>query len=400
MRLQERADAERSRQGRRRRRHAGFRPKPERTRFRPRPRPSADLDLAHVLLDLTVGANTRRHVALADADRDVVDACLLCKPARGDARAVARHLGLRAVRVPDHDVGRIVRRAIRPRERRPPHGSRRGPQQPSEALRAERAQRAGNGCLRPARSRTSRAVSRGGRSPRTLTRPGIRRIHLRWYAAYWRVRREIVSIASDSGSSAASRSPMTFSAVDESGPDSAARASSAAPRRSISRVRRLDAARELFPRDVEPDDQRGSARFERPQAIGAGSEGRAGFGELERPNHSTAVVRVHTRGGRRIALGEDGVGRLGAEPVVEAAPVLASSRSRGRGHVEVCECGAEVEPRSADDHRRQAALRGSRRRRRAREPTYSATDASWSSSQMSTRCVACVGWFVRIGRPR
>ena len=40
---------------------------------------------------------------------------------------------------------------------------------------------------------------------------------------------------------------------------------------------------------------------------------------------------MHTRGGRRIALGEDGVGRLGAEPVVEAAPVLASSLSGGNG---------------------------------------------------------------------
>ena len=263
-----------------------------------------------------------------------------------------------------------------------------GRQPPSEALRAQLARRAGNGCRRPARSRISRAVSRGGRSPRTLTRPGMRRIHLRWYAAYCRVRSAIASIASASGSSAASRSPMHLRGGRR---ERAGRAPRGPPRRAPApehlACSRLDAARELVPRDVEPDDQRRMARFERPQAIVAGPQRRAGCGELERPDDSTAVVGVHTRGRRRIALGEDGVRRVGAEPVVDAAPVLAGSRAPGPA----ARRGLRARRGSTARCRRRRPASGRRARisstAACASAAYSPTDASWSSSQMPTRCV-------------
>ena len=43
--------------------------------------------------------------------------------------------------------------------------------------------------------------------------PGTRRIHLRWYAAYFRVRATIASIASSVGSVATSSMPIVLRAV-------------------------------------------------------------------------------------------------------------------------------------------------------------------------------------------
>ena len=67
-----------------------------------------DLEWADVLLDPSVGASARSDLALADADTDGVEARPLGKPARDDPGAVAGHLGLRTVGVPDHDLGRVA----------------------------------------------------------------------------------------------------------------------------------------------------------------------------------------------------------------------------------------------------------------------------------------------------
>ena len=68
----------------------------------------SDRDEPHVLLDEAVSAEHRRHLALAHAHDDAVGARALGQPARRDPRAVARDLGLRAVRVPDRDLDPVV----------------------------------------------------------------------------------------------------------------------------------------------------------------------------------------------------------------------------------------------------------------------------------------------------
>ena len=97
------------------------------------------------------------------------------QPRSGDARAVARHLGGRAVGVPDHDldvvaVGRSTCRI--PSVSRACSCTRRAS--------AGRRQRRGRRSRVRASSTMSSAISPAGRSASTITMPGIRRIHFRW----------------------------------------------------------------------------------------------------------------------------------------------------------------------------------------------------------------------------
>ena len=66
-----------------------------------------DLHLAEVGLDSPVAEHPRFHHPRPDREPHPLDAVPLGEPARHDARPVAGHLGLRAVRVPDRDVGRV-----------------------------------------------------------------------------------------------------------------------------------------------------------------------------------------------------------------------------------------------------------------------------------------------------
>ena len=65
----------------------------------------ADLHSAHLGLDLEPAAHARDDLARPDGDDDLVGAAPAGQPAGGDARAVPRELGRRAVRVPDDDLG-------------------------------------------------------------------------------------------------------------------------------------------------------------------------------------------------------------------------------------------------------------------------------------------------------
>src|SRR5207302_2604135 len=114
----------------------------------------------------------------------------------------------------------------------------------------------------------------------------------------------------------------------------------------------LDAARELRSRHVEAEDERGPAPLVGPQAVAIGSKRRACAGELERADDTAPVVRMQPlrRGG--IAFGEQTVGGLGAEAVVEPAPALAGSGSRRWREVQLGQRGTEIEAGPADDDRR------------------------------------------------
>ena len=122
-------------------------------------------------------------------------------------------------------------------------------------------------------------------------------------------------------------------------------ASAAAPAAAIARDALVDPPVELVQRHVERDDQRRAGA--RPPSRGDPSRRRergAGLGELERPNEALAVVRVNARRGGRIALGEQGVCGLGAEPVDFALPVLPPAGRGRRRQLERGERGAEVQP--------------------------------------------------------
>ena len=128
-------------------------------------------------------------------DPDLVRAATPREPARGNAGAVAGELSRRAVRIPDHDLGPV---AVGRDHLEDPVGAN------AEVVVADAPDLLGRErCrepfplheqvvvpepvplreLHPARARLPRissATSAGGRSARTGTSPGIRRIHLRW----------------------------------------------------------------------------------------------------------------------------------------------------------------------------------------------------------------------------
>ncbi len=66
--------------------------------------PGADDDVAHVGLIGPVTERAHGDGTQADAHADVLRSRACHQPRACDARAVARHLGCRAVRVPDHDL--------------------------------------------------------------------------------------------------------------------------------------------------------------------------------------------------------------------------------------------------------------------------------------------------------
>ena len=86
----------------------------------------------------------------------------------------------------------------------------------------------------------------------------------------------------------------------------------------------------------------------------AGASDAPGLGELERAHDAAAVVRVDARGGGRVALGEQRVGRLGPSCVVEALHRSRAPGAGGGGSSSADERGAEVEAGAADDDRRAA----------------------------------------------
>ena len=67
-----------------------------------------DLDGAQILLDQLTRQDSRPHLAGTDADGDALAARSRRQPAGGDAGAVAGHLRLGAVRVPDPHVGPVL----------------------------------------------------------------------------------------------------------------------------------------------------------------------------------------------------------------------------------------------------------------------------------------------------
>ncbi len=156
------------------------------------------LDGADVELDLRTVAHPGRHLARTHADPHLLRAAAPGEPACGDARTVSGELGRRAVRVPDHDLRPVA--VGRDHLEDPVRAD-------AEVVVADTPDLLGREWrgelvplheqvvvpepvplreLHPAPARLpsiSVATSAGGRSARTGTSPGIRRIHLRWYAA-------------------------------------------------------------------------------------------------------------------------------------------------------------------------------------------------------------------------
>ena len=156
----------------------------------------ADLDGAHLLLDLALAAHRCADHARADDDPHLVRAAATGEPAGGDPRAVARQLGDRAVRVPDHDLGRV---AVRGDDLEDPvrADAEVVVADPLHPLGRQRDRQLGaldeqvvvaeamplrelHPATLPSRLTISCATSAGGRLASTGTSPGIRRIHLRW----------------------------------------------------------------------------------------------------------------------------------------------------------------------------------------------------------------------------
>src|SRR5204863_1962047 len=78
----------------------------------------------------------------------------------------------------------------------------------------------------------------------------------------------------------------------------------------------------------------------------------AGLRKLECADDAAAVVRVQGRSSAWVSLGEQLVGALAAEPVVEPfQPLARAGLGRGR-QLEIGERGSEVEAGPADDDRR------------------------------------------------
>ena len=143
------------------------------------------LDRANVHLDLLAVAHRGDDLARPDGDPHLAGAATTGEPARRDPRSVAGELGGRAVRVPDHDLGAI---AVRSRHLDDAVGADAevvvaqpsGHARASAGRQAQPARPAGNRCRARATWRSSSAISPEGRSAFRLTRPGMRRIHLRW----------------------------------------------------------------------------------------------------------------------------------------------------------------------------------------------------------------------------
>src|SRR4051812_1848608 len=154
------------------------------------------LDLAHPLLDFTLASQPCRDEPRPDQDAPLVGAGAAGEPACGDPRAVAGELRDRAVRVPDHDLGRV---AVRRDDFQNPvrADAEVVVADALDRLRRQRSVELGlldeqvvvaepvplgelHRATLPSRSTISCATSAGGWLPSSGTSPGIRRIHLRW----------------------------------------------------------------------------------------------------------------------------------------------------------------------------------------------------------------------------
>ena len=149
----------------------------------------------------------------------------------------------------------------------------------------------------------------------------------------------MLSIASSEGRSASSRRPRAFSAVIESArglraPNLFDDARCEHPLEASS-----DALLQASGRNLEPEDERGSAHRAGPQAVAARDERGAGLGELERAHHTSSVVRVHCGGCGRIDRREPSVGsgRIG---VVRCLEPRSGTVLRSRWHFEIHQCSA------------------------------------------------------------
>ena len=118
--------------------------------------------------------------------------------------------------------------------------------------------------------------------------------------------------------------------------------------------------------ELESDERRRVTHVVAPEPIAGRRERGAGGGELERTHDAAAVVRVHARRRRRIALGEQRVCLLGPEPVVDPRPALALAGRRRRRQRERRQRRAQVEAGAADDDRRAPGSEDRRRSPRGR----------------------------------
>ena len=231
----------------------------------------------------------------------------------------------------------------------------------------------------------------------------MRRIHLRWYAAYCRVRSAIASIAS------ASRAALPTSWRPDDLPSRRGERSGERRSRLLCdagvehRARaRVDAAGELLARDVEADDERRMPRLRRPEPVVSVAQRRAGLGELERADDPC--------GGRSGARPRRRPGR--ARRARRAPPRRRGGRRRGsqcsrapgcgcRRNVELGQRSAEVEARC----RRRRPASGRRPStlvdRRVGQPGVLGDRGLVVERPRSpTRCAGASAWLVRIGRPR
>ena len=104
----------------------------------------------------------------------------------------------------------------------------------------------------------------------------------------------------------------------------------------------FDPARDLFPRQIEPEDERRASPLRRPEPVALRAKRATRVGKLERPDHTPAVVRVDGRGRGGIPLGEDCVRSLRAETLVQTLEMGAHPGLGRRRQLEVGEGGTEV----------------------------------------------------------
>ena len=105
---------------------------------------------------------------------------------------------------------------------------------------------------------------------------------------------------------------------------------------------------------------------------------------------------MDTHRGGRISLGEQRMGALGPETVVEAFPTLSGT---GRRRRQVGECGAEIEAGPADDDGRSTVCQGLVDGA-VRERLILDHGGLVIELPEATSCAGRSGWAVRMGSPR
>ena len=107
----------------------------------------------------------------------------------------------------------------------------------------------------------------------------------------------------------------------------------------------------LVARKLEPEDDRGVSGVRGPQAVRIRSERRPELGQLERTDNTSTIVRVQARRRVWITVGEDGVGAVGAQAVIDPFPMRSQLTPGRRRKLEVRERSSKIEAGPARDDR-------------------------------------------------